>query len=120
MRVPGPGRDQGVARVRATHGWGHAEGWTSREAEPDITTPENAVRPFTVQIRDDALDDLRRRLMETRWPSKELVDDRSQGVQLDAVQALCEYWVKEYEGRRVESLRATPFAGPEVRARSTP
>jgi pimeloyl-ACP methyl ester carboxylesterase len=69
----------------------------------------SAVRPFTVQIPEDALDDLRRRLAGTRWPSKELVDDRSQGVQLAALQALCRYWATEYEGRRIEArLNALP------------
>src|SRR3712207_7935745 len=51
---------------------------------PGMTTLEQRagsdVRPFTVQIPDEALDDLRRRLTTTRWPSRELVDDRSQGV----------------------------------------
>ena len=46
------------------------------------------VRPFHVDIPDEKLDDLRRRIAATRWPSKELVADRSQGVQLEAVQAL--------------------------------
>src|SRR5689334_23367749 len=68
-----------------------------------------SVRPFTVQIPKDALDDLRRRLAATRWPSRELVGDRSQGVQLATMQALRQYWATEYEGRRVESrLNALP------------
>jgi pimeloyl-ACP methyl ester carboxylesterase len=69
----------------------------------------DAVRPFTVQIPDDALDDVRGRLAKTRLPSKELVGDRSQGVQLATMQALCQYWATEYDGRRVESrLNALP------------
>jgi pimeloyl-ACP methyl ester carboxylesterase len=69
----------------------------------------SAIRPFSVEIGDDALDDLRRRLAATRWPSMELVDDRSQGVQLATLQALCRYWAGEYEGRRVEArLNALP------------
>jgi hypothetical protein len=71
----------------------------------------SAVRPFTVEIPEEALDDLRRRLATTRWPSRELVGDRSQGVQLAAMQALRQYWATEYEGRRVESrLNALPRA----------
>ena len=44
---------------------------------------EAAIQPFTVDVSDEALEDLRRRIKATRWPTKELVDDRSQGVQLD-------------------------------------
>jgi pimeloyl-ACP methyl ester carboxylesterase len=69
----------------------------------------SAVRPFSVEIAEEALDDLRRRLTATRWPSEELVDDRSQGVQLATLQAVCRYWATEYEGRRIESrLNALP------------
>jgi pimeloyl-ACP methyl ester carboxylesterase len=69
----------------------------------------SAIRPFHLEIREDALDDLRRRLAATRWPSPELVGDRSQGVQLATLQALCRYWASEYEGRRVEArLNALP------------
>src|SRR5689334_23353034 len=74
-----------------------------------------SVRPFTVQIPKDALDDLRRRLAATRWPSRELVGDRSQGVQLATMQALRQYWATEYEGRRVESrLNALPQFTTEI------
>ncbi len=90
-----------------------------REAIPDMTTLEqqagNAVRPFTVQIPEDALDDLRRRLASTRWPSRELVGDRSQGVQLATMRALHQYWATEYDGRRVESrLNALPQFTTEI------
>ena len=47
-----------------------------------------AVRPFHVDVAEEDLDDLRRRIAATRWPSKELVADRSQGVQLATIQAL--------------------------------
>jgi pimeloyl-ACP methyl ester carboxylesterase len=68
-----------------------------------------------VQIQEEALDDLRRRLATTRWPSRELVDDRTQGVQLAALQALCRYWASEHEGRRVESrLNALPQFTTEI------
>jgi len=69
----------------------------------------SAIRPFTLQVSEEALDDLRRRLATTRWPSRELVGDRSQGVQLDTMRAVREYWTTEYDGRRVESrLNALP------------
>jgi pimeloyl-ACP methyl ester carboxylesterase len=75
----------------------------------------SAVRPFTVQIPEDALDDLRRRLAATRWPSRELVDDRSQGVQLATMQALCRYWATEYEGHRIEArLNSLPQFTTEI------
>ena len=74
-----------------------------------------AIRPFTVQIPEEALDDLRRRLATTRWPSRELVGDRSQGVQLATMQALRQYWATEYDGRRVESrLNALPQFTTEI------
>jgi pimeloyl-ACP methyl ester carboxylesterase len=75
----------------------------------------SAVRPFSAQIPEEALDDLRRRLAATRWPSGELVADRSQGVQLAALQAVCRYWAGEYEGRRVEArLNALPQFVTEI------
>jgi Epoxide hydrolase N terminus len=70
----------------------------------------SVIRPFTVEIPEEALDDLRRRLASTRWPSRELVGDRSQGVQLATMQALRQYWATEYDGRRVEfRLNALPL-----------
>jgi pimeloyl-ACP methyl ester carboxylesterase len=60
------------------------------------------IRPFRAAFPDDALDDLRRRLAAVRWPGRELVPDRSQGVQLGTMQALASYWANEYDWRRVE------------------
>src|SRR3954451_8129307 len=75
----------------------------------------SVIRPFTVQIPEEALDDLRRRLATTRWPSRELVGDRAQGVQLATMQALAQYWATEYDGRRVESrLNALPQFTTEI------
>jgi len=84
-----------------------------------MTTPEpqtgGAVRPFTVQIHEKELDDLRRRLAATRAPSREIVGDRSQGVQLATVQGLLQYWATEYDLRRVESrLNALPQFTTEI------
>ena len=64
-----------------------------------------SIRPFTVQIHEKELDDLRRRLASTRVPSREIVGDRKQGVQLAALQALLQYWATEYDLRRVEGRR---------------
>jgi pimeloyl-ACP methyl ester carboxylesterase len=74
-----------------------------------------SVRPFTVEIRKDALDDLHQRLAAARWPSRELVGDRSQGVQLATMQAVRQYWATEYDTRRVESrLNALPQFTTEI------
>ena len=61
------------------------------------------IHPYHVEIPDEALDDLRRRIASTRWPSKELVGDRSQGVQLEALQALARYWETDYDWRKAEA-----------------
>jgi pimeloyl-ACP methyl ester carboxylesterase len=69
----------------------------------------SAIRPFRVEVPEEALTELRRRLAATRWPSRELVDDRSQGVQLATMQELCRYWVDDYDMRRMEArLNAVP------------
>jgi pimeloyl-ACP methyl ester carboxylesterase len=68
-----------------------------------------AVVPFHVEVPQEALDDLRRRIDATRWPSKELVQDRSQGVQLETLQALARYWATDYDWRKAEAkLNALP------------
>src|SRR5215207_6096332 len=67
------------------------------------------VRPFQVEIPEEEIAELRRRIEATRWPSKELVADRSQGVQLATLQALARYWTTEYDWRRCEArLNALP------------
>jgi len=67
------------------------------------------VRPFHVENLEEKVVDLRRRIAAARWPSKELVGDRSQGVQLEALQALARYWGTEYDFGRVEArLNALP------------
>jgi pimeloyl-ACP methyl ester carboxylesterase len=76
-----------------------------------MTTVEQAagIRPFHVEFPDDAVADLRRRLAATRWPSPELVEDRSQGVQLATLQAIARYWATDYDPRRLEArLNALP------------
>jgi pimeloyl-ACP methyl ester carboxylesterase len=73
------------------------------------TTVETDISPFQVEIPEDRIADLQRRISATRWPSKELVDDRSQGVQLAALKALADYWANEYDfGRIEERLNALP------------
>jgi pimeloyl-ACP methyl ester carboxylesterase len=73
------------------------------------TTVETEIRPFHVQVPEEQLADLRRRIAATRFPSKELVDDRSQGVQLATMRAVADYWLNEYDWRKVEAeLNALP------------
>lgn len=61
------------------------------------------IRPFTIEVPDAAIDDLRDRLARARWPEAEAVDDWSQGIPLAYTQELCEYWATEYDWRRFES-----------------
>src|SRR5579862_8162653 len=69
------------------------------------TTAETAaaIRPFRAEFSEEQIGDLRRRIAATRWPSKELVDDRSQGVQLTAAEALARYWLDQYDFGRIEA-----------------
>jgi pimeloyl-ACP methyl ester carboxylesterase len=80
-----------------------------KETSVTNTTTQTTVRPFQVNISQEALDDLRQRITATRFPQKELVADGSQGVQLATLQALTQYWGTEYDLRRVaERLNALP------------
>jgi pimeloyl-ACP methyl ester carboxylesterase len=82
-------------------------------AEP--ATRDATIRSFRVDIPDEALDDLRRRLAFARLPSKELVTDRSQGVQLATIQELARYWANDYDLRGVEArLNALPQFVTEI------
>jgi pimeloyl-ACP methyl ester carboxylesterase len=81
------------------------------------TTVETAtdIRSFHVEIPEEQLEELRRRIEATRWPSKELVDDRSQGVQLETLKALSRYWATEYNWRKAEAkLNALPQFMTEI------
>jgi len=68
----------------------------------DAQTSE-AIRPFQFHAPQADLDDLRRRILATKWPEKETVNDQSQGVQLATVKALAKYWATEYDWRKVEA-----------------
>jgi pimeloyl-ACP methyl ester carboxylesterase len=77
------------------------------------TTTE--IQPFQVDVSDEELAELRRRIEATRWPSKELVDDASQGVQSRMLQALAGYWTTEYDfGRLAARLNAFPQFTTEI------
>jgi pimeloyl-ACP methyl ester carboxylesterase len=77
--------------------------------DPVTIIGDTTVKPFAVEFEQEAIDDLRRRIGATRWPTKELVADRSQGVQLAATQALARFWTTEYDWRKCEArLNALP------------
>jgi pimeloyl-ACP methyl ester carboxylesterase len=75
---------------------GDSSGTFSKELNTEI-------RPFHVNVPEEAITDLRRRLAATRWPSMELVQDRSQGVQLATLKELVRYWATDYDWKRVET-----------------
>jgi pimeloyl-ACP methyl ester carboxylesterase len=76
---------------------------------------ETEIRPFRVDMPDEAIADLRQRIAATRWPTKELVADRSQGVQLVTNQELARYWTTEYDWRKCEAkLNALPQFTTEI------
>jgi pimeloyl-ACP methyl ester carboxylesterase len=82
-----------------------------------MSTVETAteIRPFNLEITEKQIDDLRRRIAATRWPTKELADDRSQGVQLATLKALADYWTSEYDFGRVEArLNTSPQFTTEI------
>jgi pimeloyl-ACP methyl ester carboxylesterase len=80
-----------------------------RPAAPSAAPDDTTIRPFRVDLPEEDLDDLRRRLALARLPSKELVDDRSQGVQLATIQELARYWTTDYDWRKAEAkLNALP------------
>jgi pimeloyl-ACP methyl ester carboxylesterase len=73
------------------------------------------IRPFHLDVADEDLAELRRRIAVTRWPSKELIEDRSQGVQLATAQELARYWTTDYDWRKAEAkLNALPQFTTEI------
>ncbi|PZE96063.1 epoxide hydrolase family protein [Curtobacterium sp. MCBD17_008] len=63
-----------------------------------------AITPFTLDVPQEELDELRQRLLATRWPDRETVPDTSQGPRLEKIRALVEHWATDYDWRRVETL----------------
>ena len=69
----------------------------------------DSIKPFRINFPDDALADLKHRILAMRWPDKELVADQSQGVQLATIQKLARYWASDYDWRKAEAkLNALP------------
>jgi pimeloyl-ACP methyl ester carboxylesterase len=73
------------------------------------TTKADVFRPFSINVPEDDLVDLRQRIKTTRWPERETVADASQGVQLATIEKLARYWATDYDWRKVEArLNALP------------
>ena len=73
------------------------------------------IQPFQIAIPAEQIEDIRRRIASTRWPSKELVEDRSQGVQLSTLQELARYWSTDYDFGRIEArLNGLPQFTTEI------
>src|SRR5262249_45409007 len=80
-----------------------------------MTMTDLTIRPFAVHVPDGDLADLQRRIATIRWPSKELVADRSQGVQLATIRELARYWTTDYDWRECEArLNALPQFKTEI------
>ena len=80
-----------------------------------IVDTATEIRSFEIHVPEEKLDELRRRVGATRWPTSELVSDRSQGVQLATMQELAAYWVGDYDWRRIEArLNALPQFTAEI------
>lgn len=84
-------------------------------AGPDAMAATEEIRPFTVNIPDAQLEDLRRRIAATKLPPQEVVTDATQGVQLATIKALAGYWGTDYDWRKVEArLNALPQFTTEI------
>jgi pimeloyl-ACP methyl ester carboxylesterase len=78
-------------------------------------TSEAGIRPFTIDVSESELEHLRHRIGETRWPNRELVNDRTQGVQSATIRELANFWTSEYDWRACEAkLNALPQFKTEI------
>jgi pimeloyl-ACP methyl ester carboxylesterase len=84
-------------------------------AHPALAAESGVIRPFRIHIPEEGLVNLRKRLMVTRWPDRELVADQAQGVKLVTIQQLVRYWQTDYDWRKVEArLNALPQFTTEI------
>src|SRR5215208_1436550 len=82
---------------------------------PDEHSTETTIRPFRIDVPEEELVELRRRIAATRWPHKELVEDWSQGVQLATIQELARYWATDHDWRKCEAkLNTLPQFTTEI------
>ena len=103
---PGPEAAEPVTSATPNAAQTFVIGATANVAEP---TADTSIRPFKFHATDEQLADLKRRIKATKWPTRELVNDDTQGVQLATMQKLADYWAGEYDWRKVEArLNAFP------------
>ena len=103
--------DQDRRRLLSSAAMGVAVAGTISLFPPGFARADEAaqIRPFRVDVADEALTDLRRRIAATRWPDQETVDDGSQGVRLAALRELMRHWGTDYDWRKAEArLNALP------------
>ena len=87
----------------------------STSNKPGVAVENGTIHSFRIEFPEEQLADLRRRIAAVRWPSRELVSDRSQGVQLEAIQELARYWMTDYDWRGCEArLNALPQFKTEI------
>jgi Epoxide hydrolase N terminus len=119
MRYTAKGPSIFLAALAAAGGLGlflldgpdYAEIVPSARVQASVTAvaQDNAIRPFRINVSEEALANLHRRIAATRWPDKETVTDQSQGVQLAKIQELVGYWGTGYDWRKAEAkLNALP------------
>ena len=88
---------------------------TLLSAHRAFAAPNDAIRPFRIDVPEQDLVDVRRRVLATRWPDRETVEDQSQGLQLAKLQELVRYWATEYDWRKIEAkLNALPQFMTEI------
>src|SRR5215207_1497485 len=120
LHHPTPLRFQPPAIAHNYVAWGMRRPPPGRSIETyppveEVPVAATSIQPFRVNVRDEELAELRRRIAATRWPSKELVGDRSQGVQLATIQELARYWATDYDWRKCETrLNALPQFKTEI------
>ena len=94
----------------AVPGYANSVAGGDTTATISASAEDRAIRPFRVTVPEAALVDLRKRVLATRWPERETVDDQSQGPQLAKLQELVSYWGTDYDWRKVEAkLNALPM-----------
>jgi pimeloyl-ACP methyl ester carboxylesterase len=92
-----------------SRGYAASSGVSEVPAPSPEAAEDTAIRPFRISVPETELVDLRRRIVATRWPERELVSDATQGVQLATMQKLARYWAADYDWRKVEArLNALP------------
>ena len=116
--MPTPTRRDVLATTAVADAVGLAASATPGAAAPagsGTAKGDNAIRPFHINVPEEALVDLRRRINGTRWPERETVNDDLQGVRLATMQNLAAYWGKDYDWRKCEAkLKALPHFITEI------